>query len=372
MKGLKAEDLQKLAPYLNDVVAIDVKILKRGGKQLFVADINQPNFRFIEDNKLRSIERSVARGPFGKWNYPGNCGYALPKKFINYVKNKLGKDEILLVDPMEGSGTVKELSQTMEGVNYWGSDLRYGFDYTNIELPVQPDSIWIHPPYYVGKNKYGKLSRMPRYSGVVWGNKPHESDGSHLHNYKDYIKWLNKIQAISIKNLRKGGYLGILVGSSRVDGTLYDPYKDMDIYGELEAIVCKEQFNCMSDSIKYPTQKFVPIIHEWLLIIRKKDNFIIPVKVTREFEVDLMKSTKSTWKELVVNAVEYLGGLATLDQLYDFFKDHPKTQNNNNWKAKIRQICGVFTSIFERVDKGVYALRESYEVDTNNVTIATA
>lgn len=364
---LTVQDLSKLGRYLEGVVSINVNLLKRKGKEIkevyleyrdgrtFVADINDPEFKFREYNQLRSIERSVARGKYGNWAYKGNCGYRLFEKFVNYLKARVG-NKILIADPMEGSGTTRQYCRE-KGIPYWGNDLINGFNYLKDEMPVRPNGIWWHPPYFVGKNRNGELARMPQYSGVQWGVAKHPDDGSHLHNWDEYIKWVNQLQYASIKNLPKGGYLGLLIGSSRIDGKLYDPYSSMDIYGELESVVVKEQFNCMSDSIKYASNNFIPIIHEWLLIIRRPDIMIIPVRVTKKAEVKVMEEQSITWKELVTSIIESFGGIATKAEILEVVRNHPKSQSNNHVEEKIRQVLNTFTSIFERVDNGVYGLR---------------
>ncbi len=367
MSNLTMEDLQKLEPYLQDVVSINVNILKRKGKVLkevlleysnsdvYAAELTDEKITLRPYEILRSVERSVARGHWGDWRYRGNCGGKLIKKFITFAKNYL-KAPIILADAMEGSGTTRDVAKEM-GVCYWGSDLRYGFDFLHDEMPVYPNTVWLHPPYYVGVNKMGKRTNMPQYSGVQYGDAPHSSDGSHITSWEEYIRWLNFIQARAYKNMQKGGLLGLLIGSSRVDGRLYDPYNSMDIYGELLSVVVKEQFNCVSDDIKYAHTNFIPIVHEYLFIIRKPDNFIIPCKVTKHIQVDLMKSEKITWKELIANIIDSLGGTASKKQILEIVKSHPKSKNNNFIQEKIRQVLNSYKNIFVRVKDDTYALK---------------
>jgi hypothetical protein len=362
---LNLSDIKKLEPYLTDVVSMNVNILKKYGKEhkevlleysngeTMVADLNSPTVVLKPFTQLRSIERSVARGKYGQNSYRGNCGYRLPQKFINFAQSKL--KNVVLADCMEGSGTVRELAKEMK-IPYWGNDLSKGFDFLKDELPIIPNAMWLHPPYFVGRNSRGELSKMPRYSGHQWGQEEHSSDGSHIHDWDKYIAWLNHCQARALKNLSKGGYLGLLIGSSRVEGKLYDPYASMDFYGKLESVVVKEQFNCFSDSIKYANNSFVPIIHEYLFIIRKKDSLIIPCRIRRETTVDLMHSVKTTWKELVQNIFQSRGGCIKKSELLGLLEKHPKAEYNNHLEAKIRQILNTYTDIFRKIGEGEYAL----------------
>lgn len=54
-------------------------------------------------------------------------------------------------------------------------------------------------------------------------------------------------------------------------------------------------------------------------------------------KIKLPVNIRRTWKQLVIHYLNELGGVATLDQLYEILADHPKARGNPNYEAKIRQ-----------------------------------
>ena len=71
--------------------------------------------------------------------------------------------------------------------------------------------------------------------------------------------------------------------------------------------------------------------------------------------IDLRQSEKITWRDVVLAAMEALGGKASLEQLYKEIEGHKKTKTNNNWKEKIRQVVRTYKE-FEEVDRGRYCM----------------
>lgn len=364
---LSSSDIERLMPHLIGVVSIEVKLLKRkredvkqviieykdGSKK--IADLNKSILVFKSYNQFNSVNEYISRGYFGQGNYPGNCCGQIIQQFLSYCTKKLGK--VRFSDPMCGSGTGIQIAQSM-GIPCWGSDLSKGFDVLKNPIPIATNAIWAHVPYFVPQRKDGRLSSMPVYSGVAWGNEKDKSknDGSHLHNWPEYIKWLNNIQATLFSQLRKGGYLGMLIGASKLENVYYDPIVEMNVYGNLESIVIKKQTNCESDNFEYSNNSFIPIVHEYLLIIKKRDNLLIPVTITKHVEVDIMKSIKITWVALVTNIHESLGGRVSMEQMLKILENHPKAENNNHVREKLRQIYNCFKDIFVKVDEGIYDL----------------
>lgn len=359
---LTQQDIMKIAPYLDGVVSMDVKLLKRKGfniKQVIleykngskkIADINSPNPIFVPYKKLTSVQEYVARGNDGQWNYPGNCCGMIIEQFIDYVADKVGGlKNIFFADPMYGGGTSIDVAKR-KGISFWADDLKNGFDFLSDLMPKGPNALWIHPPYFVGMKNNGTLTKMPQYSGVAWGAKENIclNDGSHLHKWNDYIKWLNTLVARGYQQLAKGGYMGILNAAAKVDGVYLDPLIDMDKYGDIESVIIKKQTNCMSDNTNYSDESFIPIVHEYLIILKKKDSLIIPCRVIKHVSVNIMQSAKITWKSLVTSVIEHLGGKATLDQLVEMLKNHPKAETNNHLREKLRQVVNTFKDEFEK------------------------
>lgn len=358
------QDLRKLELFLNSgkVINMEVKEYKAKKQKLpvkevileyedgskLVGDLNQENFDMRELTGLTTIVKYFARGKYGNNSWRGNFSGLLVRDLINHYQPNF------VVDPMTGGGTSDEVLNEM-GVSHLCLDLNPkwgGFDALKDEVPQSSDFIIWHPPYMVFEG-----SNMPRYSGVEWGDKPHVSDGSHISDPALFTKWLNRIQANLYSSLRKNGRMGILLGDSRYRGKFYSMFKAMDIYGELEQIVIKEQFNCFSDDIKYSNKNFIPLRHEYLLIIRKTDNFVIPCHIIKNIAIDIRQSEKVSWKVLITATIESLGGKATRKTLYNMLRNHPKARNNNNVEAKIRQILNTYNKDFIKENEDTYMLR---------------
>lgn len=344
---ISTNDLNKLQPYLNagKVVNMEIKEQRKNRREVMieykdgsklVGDLNKKYLNMIEVKGLTTISKNFARGNYGKNIYRGNFSGLFLKSLLEHYQPK----EVL--DPMCGSDTSGDVAKEL-GITNYSYDLnpKYGgFDAFKDEVPKSTDFIIWHPPYMAFEG-----SNMPRYSGVEWGNKPHPSDGSHISDPNMFTKWLNKIEASFYTALRKGGRMAILMGDSRYRGQFYSMFKSMNIYGTLDQVIIKEQFNCVSDNIKY-AGKFVPIQHEYCVIIRKTDNFVIPCHIVKKVPIDIRKSTKITWKALITDTIDSLGGKATREKLYELLSNHPKAKDNNHLKAKIRQVVNTFKQEF--------------------------
>ena len=108
--------------------------------------------------------------------------------------------------------------------------------------------------------------------------------------------------------------MAILMGDSRYKGQYYSMFKNMDLYGELEQVIIKEQHNCLTDSCKY-AGKFIPIEHEYLVVIRKNGPYIIPITHVSFGSRDIRNSANSTWASVMAMILEDHGGQMTRDEL---------------------------------------------------------
>lgn len=352
---LTVQDLNKIQPYLEigKVVNMEVKeypsrrnekakreiLLEYEDGDKLVGDLNADLFTMDQVRGITTITKNFARGKqFGKSSWRGNFSGVFLKSLLEHYQPKH------CIDPMVGGGTTIDVCNAL-GIPHDCYDLnpKYGaFDALNDELPQSTDFIIWHPPYMAFEG-----SKMPKYSGVEWGDKPHPSDGSHITDPYQFTKWLNKISANLYTSLRKGGRMAILMGDSRYQGQFYSMFKSMDIYGTLDQVIIKEQFNCISDNNKY-AGKFIPIQHEYCVIIRKTDNFVIPCHIVKNIPVDIRQSTKITWKALITATIDSLGGKVTRQKLYDLLKQHPKAKDNNNVEAKIRQVINTYSKEFAK------------------------
>lgn len=276
---------------------------------------------------------------YGDCHYRGNCAGELIKDLLLYFKPKK------VFDPMTGGGTSDDVCNELN-INHICRDLNPrwgGWDALNDEIEESSDFIFWHPPYH----------NIIKYSGEMWGS-PDERDLSRCKDYTDFIRKINKIQAKLITSLRKGGRMAILIGDIKKNRLLYSIQKDMAWYGSPEQIIIKAQHNCVSDGKVY-NSNFIRIAHEYLLIFKREDCYLIPAKIIYNTNIDLKKSIKTSWRDIVLAAIQCLGGTASLNQLYDEIQEHERTKHNPSWKEKIRQVVRTYKD-FICISRGVYKL----------------
>lgn len=205
--------------------------------------------------KLKSVVSYPNRGKWGDPKYRGNCSGHIIKDLLDYFMPKT------FLEVFAGGGTGYEVARDLGYENSVHLDLNPqwgGWNALTDVVPISADLIFCHPPYY----------NIIVYSGEVWG-VPHKDDLSRSQSYSDYIKNINFIHKKLYNSLNEGGRLAILVGDCRKNGVYYSIIKDMQYFGSLESHIIKIQHNTRSSSRIYP-KKFIPIIHEHLLIFRKE------------------------------------------------------------------------------------------------------
>lgn len=289
------------------------------------------------------------RGPWGDSKYRGNASGWPLYHLIQFFEPKF------VADYMVGGGTTKDVCEHLK-VDHHVSDLNPkwgGFNLLDDEIPQSSDLIWFHPPY---NRRDGGIIL---YSGHMWGEQPHASDLSHM-PWEKYLTALNKCLAKQYASLRTGGRLAMLIGDCRYKGKLYSAVFECQRYGELEHVIIKKQENCFSDRRSY-SGKIIPIATEWLLVFKKTHHYIVEGKKVVAFQVDLRKSTKVTWRDVVYSALEAKGGKADLKALYEEIKTHAKVKGNPHWKEKVRQTLQLGPDFFN-VGRGVYRLADKKEV----------
>lgn len=341
---LNQKEFEKLYPYMNNVINLEVKqyknfkevLLENSDGKKYLGNLSETDFKIKELKGLSSVVAYFARGRYGSNIWRGNCSGLLVKDLIEHFNPSF------IIDPMCGSGTVKSVADEL-GIRNLCLDLNPkwgGFDALKMELPYSTPFIFLHTPYYVFPG-----SNMPQYSGKMWGKEPHNSDGSHIHDQKEFKRWFDKVQANLYQALKKDGYMAILTGDSRYKGQYYSMFKEMDIYGEIQNVIIKKQYNCFSDSIEYKNS-YIPIEHETLIIIKKVNEYNIPCLIVSKKEANIKTSVKITWRALIQSTIEHFGGKATKDQILRELKEHPKAQNNNHLEEKFRQTVNSFKNIF--------------------------
>lgn len=301
------------------------------------------------------------RGEGGKSNWRGNCSPKVVEAVAKYVLNTkryYNKDisNFTLLDPMSGSGTSKHVADNL-GIKSVLYDLNPdapqgigGWNALRNDVEHSADMIFFHPPYH----------SMIAYSGNMWG-KPHPDDLSRCENYNDFIEKLNFVLKKLYMALRKDGRLAVLVGDLKQKGKLYSIQNDMMKLGEYESFIVKAQFNCVSDNRTY-AKPFIPIVTEYMLVFHKQDVLVVPFTKTLQNTFDISKGddVSLTWHHLIRMTMETLGGEASLSDIYEKLKEHPKSKKNQHYKERIR--ATIYEHKDQYVSKGNGLFSLSYKV----------
>lgn len=352
---LTEKDLMLIGPYMKHLINIEVRefpnnkkeaVLEYSNGEKWIKDLNSSH----PPKKLTGITSIVehfSRGYYGDSSYRGNCSGLLIKDLYEHFEPKK------VLDPCCGSNTSGQVADEL-GVNQTSLDLnpRFGgFNMVEDDYDQSYDFIFAHFPYFVFEG-----SKMPVYSGILWGQS-NPNDLSRIKNTSEFIKRINISQAKMYQALRKGGRIAMLVGDSRFNGNYFSMFKNMDFYGKVENIIIKRQFNCISTRTGYKNNNFIPIEHEYLIIVKKDDEYRIKCIHVTEFTKNIMKCSKITWRSLIQSVLEHLGGKASRKQIIQELKTHPKAKDNNFLQEKIRQVTNKY---------------EEFLVDTNkNVTLVS-
>ena len=297
---------------------------------------------------MNSIVSYPERGEGGKNTYRGNCSPKLIEDIINQYKIKS------LSDFMVGGGTTEDVCKRL-GVQGTYLDLNRGFDMMTMDIPVRPDNIFWHPPYddiVIYSDKMYSAADIER----RYGFDPRENDLSRCANWEEFVKNMNICMMKQFAALKKGGRMFVLMGDIKKKGKLYSMLTDIVKPGTLEQIIIKTQHNCFSDNTYYSNRNFVPIVHEYLMVVKKDSSLIIPVKHTKDTQLDMRDMKVSTWRDTLIAIMENYGSTMTLDELYAKMEGHKKTANNPHWKEKIRQTLQINEKHFRNVERGKWQL----------------
>jgi hypothetical protein len=209
---------------------------------------------YAEDEGMTSVVSYPARAnAWGDSRYRGNCDGRLFKNLtLRYHAKRVA-------DPMMGSGTTRDVIAGLNqykhtGIEYWGGDLRTGFDLTQQELPGRFDFVWIHPPYF----------NIVRYGSGL-------NDLSNCDSYAQFREQLLGCLKRCYDALNMGGRLAVLVGDVRQRGQYFSLIKDILNFphGQIRSIIIKVQHNCTSDRRQYGKLEDPPIKHEYCVVFKK-------------------------------------------------------------------------------------------------------
>lgn len=302
-----------------------------------------------ESRPLTSIVSYPERGEGGNNRYRGNCSPKLIEDLIGFFR------PAEICDYMCGSGTTRAAASKL-GVRSHLYDLHSGFDIMNCEIPERPEFIFWHPPYW----------DIVTYSDVMYkasdvqnryGYDPRQYDLSRVPEWENFVEKMNYAMMKQFSALEKGGRMAVLMGDIKKKGQLYSMLAEIVKPGTLENIIIKAQHNCFSDQIQY-NGRFIPILHEYVMIVRKDDSILYPIIFSEKKKMDVRDMPGATWRDVVAAVLEQCDQPVTLTYLYEQIEFHKKAQANKWWKEKIRQTLQYNPEHFVHAGRGLWSLRE--------------
>ena len=299
---------------------------------------------------MESIVSYPNRGQYGRNNYRGNCSGLIIKDVIQQYKLKG------LSDFMVGSGTTEDVVREV-GIRGDFADLNRGYDMLSMDIPNRAENIFWHPPYgsmiKYADSQY-KASDVERATGLS-AETIRRNDLSSFTDWDEFVKMMNYCMMKQFTALEKGGRMFVLMGDMKRKGKLYSMLCDILKPGTLEQVIIKAQHNCTSDRQTYSNLNFVPIVHEYLMVVRKDSGLVIPVSWGKTQQYDTRSFGDQSWRDLVYSVIQENGGQMSLQELYDALKDSAKAKRNEHWQEKIRQTVQNIKR-FVRTERGTYAL----------------
>lgn len=301
----------------------------------------------MPDRKLTSIVSYPERGIGGNNRYRGNCSPKLIEDLISFFK----PGEIC--DYMCGSGTTKAAADSCK-IKSNIYDLHSGFDILNCDIPERPEFVFWHPPYW-DIIVYSDV--MYKASDVMskFGYDPIKHDLSRIQDWNKFVEVMNYAMMKQYSALQKGGRMAVLMGDIKKKGKLYSMISEIIKPGTLENIIIKAQHNCFSDNISY-SGHFIPILHEYVMIVRKDDPLIFPILFSKKQNSDIRDMPGATWRDVVAAVLEEKTESVPLSYLYEQLAEHKKAKQNKWWKEKIRQTLQYNPAYFVHTERGMWKL----------------
>ncbi len=300
---------------------------------------------------MKSVVSYPDRGKYGNNRYRGNCSGWLIKDLIDQYNIKG------LSDYMVGSGTTEDVCNET-GVPGTFLDLNRGFDMMTMDIPERPQNLFWHPPYG-GMIIYS--DQMYKAQDIInqYGFDPRVNDLSRARNWDDFIKKMNYCMLKQFSSLEKGGRMFVLMGDWKQKGRLYSMLCDIAKPGTLEQILVKMEHNCKSDSRNYANTNFVPICHEYVMVVRKDAATIIPISMAKKYSLDVRDVSTPIWRDVIAAVMEDEGKPLPLQELYQRIEGHKRCASNSHWKEKVRQTLQRY-DLFSQTQDGSWKIGCSY------------
>lgn len=188
-----------------------------------------------------------------------------------------------------------------------------------------------------------------------YGYDPRKLDLSTVPEWDKFVEMMNYAMLKQFTALEKGGRLAVLMGDIKKKGKLYSMLSEIIKPGTLENIIIKAQHNCFSDNTQY-SGKFIPILHEYVMIVRKDELMLIPILKMKHKSVDIRDMQGATWRDIVAAVLETHNDAVSLEQIYREVEPYKKAKSNQWWRKKIRQTLQINPKHFEHTDRGMWKL----------------
>ena len=296
---------------------------------------------------LTSVVSYPERGQGGNNRYRGNCSPKLIEDLIAHFR----PHEIC--DYMCGSNTTADAAHSM-GITSHTYDLHSGFDLLHTDIQERPEFIFWHPPYW-DIIQYSDV--MYRASEVQqrYGYNPCLFDLSRIPTWEGFVQAMNYCMMKQFCALEQGGRMAVLVGDIKKKGKLFSMIFELIKPGILENVIIKAQHNCLSDSRNYGG-RFIPIVHEYVLLLRKGTPLAVPLLISHRVEGDMRDMPGTTWRDIVAGVLEFCNGIASLEEIYRHVEKHERAKKNQWWREKVRQTLQINPKTFIKTDRGVWRL----------------
>ena len=227
----------------------------------------------------------------------------------------------------------------------------------NCDIPERPEFVFWHPPYW-DIIQYSDV--MYKASDVMqkYGYDPKRLDLSRIESWDDFVRAMNYAMMKQFSALENGGRMAVLMGDIKKKGRLYSMLAEIVKPGTLENIIIKAQHNCFSDRTQY-SGKLIPILHEYVMIVRKDSPVLIPILMAQSATVDIRDMPGATWRDVVAAVLEQCKKPVALSFLYEQIEPHKKAQANKWWKEKIRQTLQINPMHFTHDGRGLWSLNRN-------------
>lgn len=297
---------------------------------------------------LKSIVSYPERGEGGNNRYRGNCSPKLIEDIIGFFKPQE------ICDYMCGSGTTRDAAKKCGIVSHI-YDLHSGFDLLNSEIPERPQFIFWHPPYW-DIIKYSDVMYKASEVQAKYGYDPRILDLSRIPEWGKFVEAMNYAMMKQFAALEKGGRMAVLMGDIKKKGKLYSMLSEIVKPGTLENIIIKAQHNCFSDNTQY-SGSFIPILHEYVMIVRKDNSLVIPVLQVKRIEADVRDMRGTTWRDVVAGVLESCSDAVSLNYIYEQVELHKKARDNKFWREKVRQTLQINPQFFYSTERGMWGVK---------------